>query len=48
MSPDQVPALADAFRAAAPATLGYSKLQNPRVAPEAVGTVADWLTQRLR
>ena len=69
VTPDQVPALADAFRAAGNRDvtvkvfpnlnhlfiydpsgfpLGYTKLQNPRVAPEVVGTVADWLTQKLR
>jgi hypothetical protein len=69
VTPDQVPALADAFRAGGNRDvtvkvfpnlnhlfiydpsgfpLGYTKLQNPRVAPEVVGAVADWLTRKLR
>ncbi|WP_158508999.1 alpha/beta fold hydrolase [Gemmatirosa kalamazoonensis] len=69
VTPEQVPALAAAFRAAGNRDvtvkvfpdmnhlfihdpsgypLGYSKLPNPRVEPEVLGAVADWLSQRLK
>ena len=69
VTPEQVPVLANAFRAGGNRDvtvkvfpnvnhlfvydpsgfpLGYAKLQNPRVEPEVLGVVADWLAQRLR
>jgi hypothetical protein len=69
VTPDQIPALAAAFRAAGNKDvtvkvfpemnhlfvhdpngfpLGYAKLVNPRVEPEVVGLIADWLAKRLR
>src|SRR5262249_50904727 len=69
VTPDQVPPLAAAFRAAGNRDvtvkvfpnlnhlfaydpsgfpMGYTKLANPRVEPEVVGMVVDWLSARLK